>query len=232
MRRRELDRALAVGAEWVGTPGGPAGGGVAAWQAAAERLNAIGAAAVERGLGFFHRTGHAGFDFFPDPTPDLAGVRRYQAFLDWTNPRAVSLELDVFSAYVARHRYPPDADGSLFDPVAHVAAQPHRYPLFHLQDAIRVETDDGYTYTDVGDGVLYTDAFAALIDLSVQNGYANFIVARANAPGPSNPHVHDPGRSLRTASRSAQALSGRRAGPDEDSWIDPIPELEHHDDEG
>ena len=229
LREREFDRALAVGAEWIGTPNAPASSGrLAAWQAAAERFNVIGEAAAARGLGFFHKTRHAEFDFFPDATPDLVGVRRYQAFLDWTNLAAVSSELDVFWAYVARHRYPPNADGSLFDPVAHVAAQPHRYPLFHLTDGIQVETTDGYTYTDVGDGVLYTDAFPALIELSVQNGYAHFIVARVNAPGASNPNVNDPGRSFRTALRSAQALSGKRAGPDDDSWIDPIPELEQH----
>ena len=112
VRRRELDRALAVGAEWVGTPGGPAGGGVAAWQAAAERLNAIGAAAGERGLGFFHRDGacRVRLSLIRRPTWRASGATRRSS--TGRNPRAVSLELDVFSAYVARHRYPPDADGS------------------------------------------------------------------------------------------------------------------------
>ena len=231
-RERELDRVQTLGAEWIGTasPVAPSGK-VAEWQAAAERFNAIGEAAGARGLGFYHHTHDEEYDLFVDPTPDLVGVRRYQALLDWTDQRTVFSEMDVYWAYVARHRYPPDAHGRLFDPVAQVATQPQRYPLFHLQDAIRTQTDDGYTFTDVGDGVLYTDAFPRFLELAEQSGVAHLLVERENAPGASNPNVHDPGRSFRTARRCAEALLGKRAGPDDDTWIDPVPEEEHEHDE-
>ncbi|MFE7129807.1 sugar phosphate isomerase/epimerase family protein [Streptomyces sp. NPDC057638] len=148
-----LDDAQALGLRYVGTPAGPFryGSTVDAWKRAAEDFNTYGEAARRRGMRFYQHN-HAEEFSFAEDRPD---VRLYDVLLAETDPDLVFLEMDVFWAYVAQHRFSrrPDGTPAPFDPLRYVLRQPDRYPLFHVKDGTRApDTRDGYRMTDIGDG--------------------------------------------------------------------------------
>ena len=90
-----------------------------------------------------------------------SGKRLMQHYLDITDPRLVVVEMDVYWAHVAQHqhRWRYDVNGQrvedIFDPLATVAKQTHRYPLYHAKDGDRTAqplgVGNGYTMVPFGD---------------------------------------------------------------------------------
>jgi hypothetical protein len=95
---------------------------------------------------------------------------------------------------------------------------------------------------DVGDGIIAsgggtigatTDVavpanFRTIFDEAGRKGWRLYIQERDNAPGGSA----DPGRSFRSAKRSAEYMLGLRAGPDEHTWTDESAVVETSDEHG
>ncbi|WP_299538369.1 sugar phosphate isomerase/epimerase [uncultured Streptomyces sp.] len=198
-----LDDAQALGLKHIGTASGPFryGSTVDAWKRAADDFNTYGAAARKRGMKFYQHNHAEEFSFATD-RPD---VRLYDVLLAETDPDLVHLEMDIYWAYVAQHRFGRRADGTPapFDPLAYVLKQPDRYPLFHVKDGERdIAERDGYRMVDVGDGDI---------------DYRRFLTAVGQTRGGRRDHhwqvEHDAPivDSLVTARRSAAHLHGLRA---------------------
>ncbi|MFF8960637.1 sugar phosphate isomerase/epimerase family protein [Streptomyces sp. NPDC014894] len=196
-----LDDAQALGLPHIGTASSPFryGSTVDAWKRAAEDFNAYGAAARRRGMKFYQHNHAEEFSF----ATDRPRVRLYDVLLAETDPDLVFLEMDVYWAQVARHRFSrrPDGTPAPLDPLGYVLRQPERYPLFHVKDGERDESvRDGYRMTDVGDGDI---------------DYRRFISAVNAARGDRRDHhwqaEHDnPADSLSFARRSGAHLRGLR----------------------
>ncbi|MER6912058.1 sugar phosphate isomerase/epimerase [Streptomyces sp. NPDC000594] len=150
---RVLDDAQELGLTHIGTPAPPFrhGSTVDAVKRAAEDFNTYGAAARRRGMKFYQHNHSEEFSF----ATDRPSVRVYDVLLAETDPDLVFLELDIYWAYVGRHRFGkrPDGTPAPFDPLRYVLDQPDRFPLFHVKDGERDESvRDGYRMRDVGDG--------------------------------------------------------------------------------
>ena len=123
-----LDDAENLGLPYVGTANSPGvvhGETTDGYKRAAADFNNFGAAAAARGMRFYQHN-HSG-EFAIDPT---TGIRLYDTILAETDPSLVFFELDIFWAYVGQSRFPG------FDPIQLVAAQPHRFPLYHVKDGV------------------------------------------------------------------------------------------------
>jgi sugar phosphate isomerase/epimerase len=193
-----LDDAEVLGLPYVGTadsPGRVHGETTEGYKRAAEDFNAFGAAAAARGMRFYQHN-HSG-EFAIDPT---TGIRLYDTILAETDPALVFFELDIFWAYVGQSRFPG------FDPLQLVVDQPHRFPLYHVKDGVMDGGSTfGWTMTDVGDGQI---DFRTFFTVAPSKGSHSYLIERDTAPG----GAADPGRSFRTAQRSADYLLGLRAG--------------------
>jgi len=174
---RELDIAEILGMEHVGTAQAPTNDRtVAGYLAAAEQFNGFGAAASARGLKFYQHNHDGEFSFATDD-PD---VRLYDVFYDNTDPRKVFLEMDVYWAFVGKHRYPG------FEPVDYVKRNPHRYPLLHLKDGdANPANTGGYDIVEFGAGDLpYTEFLSALAGSGRRHGiWEQDNAATVAAPG-------------------------------------------------
>ncbi len=90
-----------------------------------------------------------------------SGKRLMQHYLDVTDPGLVVVEMDIYWAHVAQHRFRwrYDENGNrvedIFDPLAQVAEQTQRYPLYHAKDGDRTAeplgVGHGYTMVPFGD---------------------------------------------------------------------------------
>ncbi|MEU6982370.1 sugar phosphate isomerase/epimerase [Streptomyces sp. NPDC046324] len=166
-----LDDAQALGLPHIGTASGPwrYGATVDGWKRCAEEFNRYGAEAKKRGMKFYQHNHAEEFSFATD-RPD---VRLYDVLLAETDPELVHLEMDVYWAYVAQHRFSRRVDGTPapFDPLRYVRDQPHRYPLFHVKDGERDESvRDGYRMSDVGDGDIDYRRFISAVNRT-HHGY-------------------------------------------------------------
>lgn len=192
-----LDDAENLGLPYVGTANSPGvvhGETTDGYKRAAEDFNNFGAAAAARGMRFYQHN-HSG-EFAIDPT---TGIRLYDTILAETDPSLVFFELDIFWAYVGQSRFPG------FDPIQLVAAQPHRFPLYHVKDGVMDGGPSfGWTMTDVGDGDIDFQTFFTVVG---KKGYHHYIVERDTAPDP----VANPAGSFSTARRSYQYLDNLRA---------------------
>lgn len=212
-----LDDAEALGLPYVGTPASPAryGNTTDAWKRAAEEFNLFGAAARARGLGFYQHN-HAEEFGFAEDRPD---IRLYDLLLAETDPQLVHLELDIYWAYVAQHRYSvrPDGTWDPLDPLKYVLADPGRFPLFHVKDGEHdVALPDGYLMTDVGDGDIDYERFIQAVAKGPRRRFHHWITERDDAPDPQS----NPGGSLRTARRSSAHLRALRCAPGQQSRDD------------
>ncbi|MFJ8660703.1 sugar phosphate isomerase/epimerase family protein [Streptomyces sp. NPDC093795] len=172
---RVLDDAAALGLPHIGTASGPwrYGATVDGWKRCAEEFNRYGAEARKRGMKFYQHNHSEEFSFATD-RPD---VRLYDVLLAETDPDLVHLEMDVFWAYVGRHRYSirPDGTPAPFDPLDYVLAQPHRFPLFHVKDGDRDDSvvPYGYRMTDVGDGDIDYRRFISAVNRTHHGRHAH-----------------------------------------------------------
>ncbi|MEV4945366.1 sugar phosphate isomerase/epimerase [Streptomyces sp. NPDC053755] len=178
-----LDDAEALGLPHIGTASGPwrHGATVDGWKRCAEEFNHYGAEARRRGMKFYQHNHAEEFSFATDQ-PD---VRLYDVLLAETDPDLVHLEMDVYWAYVAQHRFSRRADGTPapFDPLRYVLDQPHRYPLFHVKDGERDDSvRDGYRMSDVGDGDIDYRRFVSAVNRTHHGRHAHHWQAERDNP--------------------------------------------------
>lgn len=196
---RELDIAEELGMAHVGTANAPSNTRtVSAYLAAAEQFNGFGEAAAARGLKFYQHNHDGEFSF----ATDQLEVRLYDVFLQNTDPAAVYLEMDVYWAFVGKHRYPG------FEPIDYVLANRSRYPLFHLKDGRENDSAAGYGFVEFGAGDIdYQSFLGALAGAGRHHG----IWEQDNAPTTAEPPY--PVDSLGNAERSHDALYALRGVP-------------------
>ena len=193
---------------------------LADWQAAAERWNILGERAATHGLKLYTHNHDAAYSFLLDSGPlddagrptRSSGLRRLEWFLQNTDPNYVYLEMDIYWAHVAQHRFQSytAADGSVvpnvFDPAGHVAQQTQRFPLFHAKDgASRPDLAAGYTIVPFGQGNIDFTSFFQRIGAK---GYHNSMYEQDNAssvPAPASPDL-----SLKNAASSYANLAALR----------------------
>jgi sugar phosphate isomerase/epimerase len=219
---RACEVANILGLGHIGTGGDPTGSAFKAdWDAAAERWNILGARAAAHGLKLYTHNHDAAYNFLLDSGPldaqgrptRSSGIRRLEYFLTQTNPEHVYLEMDIYWAHVAQHRFQTYTapDGStqtdVFDPLAVVQAQPIRFPLFHAKDGRRnPAVQAGYEMVPFGTGDIDYATFFAQMGA---RGYHNPMYEQDNAPtSPQNNPIT--ARSLEYAALSYQNLAALR----------------------
>ncbi|WP_127473692.1 sugar phosphate isomerase/epimerase family protein [Microbacterium sulfonylureivorans] len=192
---------------------------LADWQAAADRWNFFGERAATHGLKLYTHNHDAAYSFLLDSGPldangrptRSSGARRLEWFLQNTDPNYVYLEMDVYWAHVAQHRFRSFTapDGSLvddvFDPAGLVAAQTTRFPLFHAKDgAARPDLAAGYSIAPFGQGDIdYTTFFQRI----GAKGYHNSMYEQDNA---SSVPTASPSMSLENAATSYRHMASLR----------------------
>jgi sugar phosphate isomerase/epimerase len=188
-----LDDAQTLGLSYIGTANAPDAlfppaerGTPDAYHRAAELFNSFGAAARARGLRFYQHN-HAGEFAIVD------GVRLWDIVIEETDPDLVYFEFDIYWAYVGQFLH------GGFDPIAYVNAQPRRFPLYHVKDAVRSSSPNGYSFVDVGDGVHDFRRFFETVGVPGHH----YIVERDDAPA-------NPAGSFSTAARSIAYLRSLR----------------------
>jgi len=217
-----IEQALTLGQKYIGTGGDPTGSNFKAdWDAAAERWNLLGERAAAAGLKLYTHNHDAAYNFLLDSGPldaqgrptRSSGIRKLEYFLQVTNPEYVHLEMDIYWAHVAQHRFRSYVDASgatvedVFDPGGLVAANTMRYPLFHAKDGARTAeppgTGSGYVMVPLGQGDI---DFQVFFDNMGAKGFHYPMYEQDNAPG----GAADPGRSLRYSAESYAGMAALR----------------------
>ena len=121
-----------------------------------------------------------------------SGKRLMQHWLDITPADLVKAELDIYWAHVAQHihRWRYDWEGNrvedIFDPLAQVATQTQRYPLYHAKDGDStgqpLGVGQGYTMIPFGDPRSDID-FRPSSRTRARRGNHNPNYEQDNAPG-------------------------------------------------
>ncbi|MFD4421941.1 sugar phosphate isomerase/epimerase family protein [Agromyces sp. NPDC058484] len=116
---------------------------VAGWTQAAQTWNQMGEKAKAAGLKLYAHN-HAGeFGF----TSDDPSKRVYDLLWDEFDPDLVYFQMDVYWAYVGKHRSPG------FEPIDYITRDPRRFPLLHLKDGkINPASANGYDIVEFGAG--------------------------------------------------------------------------------
>ena len=188
--------AAILGMSHVGTGGDPTGSSRKSdWDAAAERWNVLGERAMNRfGLKLYTHNHDTAYGFLLD-SPDASGaitrssgIRKLPYFLTQTDPDYVWLEMDIYWAHVAQHRFQTYTapDGStqqdVFDPLSVVNGQPIRFPLFHAKDGASTgeppEVGSGYSMVPFGTGDIDYQRFFSSMGAK---GYHNPMYEQDNA---------------------------------------------------
>ncbi len=233
----ELQFAAILGMPYMGTGNDPTSASdrnIEPWTVAGEKWEALNRLSRRWGIHLYPHNHSPAYNFLQDgplvtvtqdrvtgaPIPPAqvrgeSGKRLMQHFLDITDPRLCLLEMDIYWAHVARHqwRWRYDWAGNrvedVFDPLAQVARQPKRYPLFHAKDGDRTDqapgVGNGYDIIPFGDPRSDIDFRRFLRRVGVK-GFHNPNYEQDNAPGGSA----DPGQSLRHARISAHNMRALR----------------------
>ncbi len=233
----ELEFASILGAPYMGTGNDPTSANnrnVEVWTVAGEKWEALNRLSVAWGIQMYTHNHSPAYNFLQDgpmvtvtqdrvtgapiaPTQVRAesGKRLMQHYLDVTDPGLVVVEMDIYWAHVAQHqhRWRYDENGTrvedVFDPLATVARQTHRYPLYHAKDGDRtaepIGVGNGYTMVPFGDPTSDID-FGTFFRGQGAKGSHNPNYEQDNAPGGAG----DPGRSLRFTAFSAGNMNGLR----------------------
>lgn len=215
-----LEIANILGMGHMGTGSDPTGSTyVADWDAAADKWNGLGQLASAAGLKLYTHNHDAAYSFLLDSGPldalgrptRSSGIRRLEYFLTQTDPETVWLEMDIYWAHVAQHRHhtftAPDGSTQtdIFDPLALVAANTQRYPLFHAKDGKRNPAlTNGYEFVPFGTGDIDYQHFFANMGAK---GYHNPMYEQDNAPGNA---TTAPGQSLDYAALSYANMAALR----------------------
>jgi sugar phosphate isomerase/epimerase len=144
----------------------------------AERFNEAGALAKEAGLQFFYHNHNFEFE-----NKQIDGTPNYNILLDETEPDLVKFELDLY--WIVR-------GGE--NPLAYLASDPSRWPLYHVKDKTWKDRPDKEDWEDVGPGAIdFPDIFAAGQGRRVDK---HFIVEHDE---PQLSHPGDPDAEYKTA---------------------------------
>jgi sugar phosphate isomerase/epimerase len=145
----------------------------------------------------------------PTQVPAESGQRLMEYYLEITRPDLCVIEMDIYWAHVAQHRFRwrYDETGArvddIFDPLATVQAQPKRFALYHAKDGDRTTqapgVGNGYNFVPFGDASSDID-FETFFKNQGAKGFHNANYEQDNAPGGN---VGDFGRSLRFTKFSA-----------------------------
>jgi hypothetical protein len=236
--RTELEFASILGTPYMGTGNDPTSANdrnIEPWTVACEKWTALNTISVnEFGIHMYTHNHSPAYNFLQDgpmvtvtedrvtgapivPTQVRAesGKRLMQHYLDNTDPDLVQIEMDIYWAHVAQHqwRWRYDENGSrvedIFDPLATVARQTLRYPLYHAKDGDRTleppGVGNGYNFVPFGDPSSDIDFETFFLGQGAR-GYHNPNYEQDNAPGGSA----DPGRSLRFTEFSAFNMNNLR----------------------
>jgi len=236
--RTELEFASILGMPYMGTGGDPTNANnrnIEPWTISGEKWTALNDISVnEFGIHMYTHNHSPAYHFLQDgpmvtitedrvtgapiaPTQVRAesGKRLMQHYLDITDPALVVVEMDIYWAHVAQHqwRWRYDENGNrvedIFDPLATVAQQTQRYPLYHAKDGDRTldppGVGNGYNFVPFGDPSSDID-FERFFAGQGAKGYHNPNYEQDNAPGGSA----DPGRSLRFTHFSAYNMNRLR----------------------
>ena len=233
----ELEFASILGMPYMGTGNDPTSANnrnIEPWTIAGEKWEALNLLSTKWGIQMYTHNHDPAYNFLQDGpmvtvtqdrvtgapiAPTLvraeSGKRLMQHYLDVTNPDLVIVEMDIYWAHVAqhKHRWRYDANGArvedIFDPLATVAMQTHRYPLYHAKDGDRtaepVGVGNGYTMVPFGDPTSDIDYQTFLREQGAKGSH-NSNYEQDNAPG----GTADPGRSLRSTAISAANMNGLR----------------------
>lgn len=187
------------------------------WDLAADKWHALGELARRAGIRLYTHNHDAAYDFLLDRGPldaqgrptRSSGIRELEYFLSVTDPRLVSLELDVFWAHVAQYKFRTYTarDGSprrsVFDPAGLVTRHDRRFPLFHAKDgAVDTTNGLGYAMVPFGTGDIDYRAFFSRVGHPDRH---NPMVEQDNAPGTA-----DPAQSLTHAATGYRSLAALR----------------------
>jgi hypothetical protein len=233
----ELEFASILGTPFMGTGGDPTSSNnrnIEPWTVAGEKWEALNSLSTRWGIHMYTHNHDAAYNFLQDgpivtvtedrltgapiaPTQVRAesGKRLMQHYLDITDPNLVIIEMDIYWAHVAqhKHRWRYDANGrrveDIFDPLATVAKQTKRYPLYHAKDGDRTAEAPGqgagYSMIPFGDPRSDID-YQTFFRNQGAKGFHNPNYEQDNAPGGAG----DPGQSLRFTRISASNMSGLR----------------------
>jgi hypothetical protein len=231
----ELEFAAILGMPFMGTGNDPASANnrnIEPWTIAGEKWEALNVLSLQGGIHLYPHNHSPAYNFLQDGpmvevtedrltgdpiAPTLvrgeSGKRLMQHYIDITDPDLCLLELDIYWAHVAQHqhRWRYDWEGNrvedIFDPLAQVARQTKRYPLFHAKDGDRTDQEpgvgNGYNIVPFGDGDIDFQNFFKNMGAK---GFHNPNYEQDNAPGGSA----DPGQSLRHAVISAHNMTALR----------------------
>jgi len=233
----ELEFASILGTPFMGTGNDPTSANnrnIEPWTIAGEKWDALNVLSTAWGIHLYPHNHSPAYNFLQDGpmvlvdedrltgapiTPVLvrgeSGKRLMQHYLDVTDPDLCLIEMDIYWAHVAQHqhRWRYDWEGNrvedIFDPLATVAMQTQRYPLYHAKDGDSTGAapgvGDGYTMIPFGDPRSDID-FATFFKEQGAKGYHNPNYEQDNAPGGGA----DPGRSLRFSEISAANMNALR----------------------
>jgi hypothetical protein len=233
----ELEFASILGMPFMGTGNDPTSANnrnIEPWTVAGEKWDALNTLSTAWGIHLYPHNHSPAYNFLQDgpmvtvtenrltgapiaPTVvrGESGKRLMQHYLDITNPELCLIEMDIYWAHVAQHqhRWRYDWEGhrveDIFDPLATVARQTQRYPLYHAKDGDSTGAapgvGDGYTMIPFGDPRSDID-YATFFKEQGARGYHNPNYEQDNAPGGGA----DPGRSLRFSAISARNMNALR----------------------
>ena len=141
-----IEAALAMGHHYVVIPyltEQQRGTSIDTYQKLAARFNQIGEALHKAGLKFAYHNHDFEFQLTDNQVP-------YDVLLAQTDPRYVTMELDLFWTIKAKR-----------DPLAYFAKHPGRFPLWHVKDM-----DSAGQFADVGKGIIDFKAIFANADVA------------------------------------------------------------------
>ena len=228
----ELEFASILGTPFMGTGNDPTNANdrsTAAWDLAGEKWEALNELSINSfGIQLYPHNHAEAYHFIQDgplvtitqdrvtgapitPTqvPAESGQRLMEYYLQITDPDLCVIEMDIYWAHVAQHRFRwrYDETGArvedIFNPLATVQAQPKRFALYHAKDGDRNEAQapgigNGYNFVPFGDESSDID-FETFFKNQGAKGFHNPNYEQDNAPGGGS----DPGRSLRFTKFSA-----------------------------
>ena len=234
----ELEFASILGTPYMGTGNDPTNANTrttAAWDLAGEKWEALNELSINSfGIQLYPHNHAEAYHFLQDgpmvtvtedrvtgaPIPPMvvaaeSGKRLMEYYLEITSPDLCAIEMDIFWAHVAQHRFRwrYDENGArvedIFDPLITVQAQTKRFALYHAKDGDRTldppGVGNGYTFIPFGDPRSDID-FETFFKNQGAKGFHNPNYEQDNAPGGSA----DPGQSLRFSHISAHNMVNLR----------------------
>jgi hypothetical protein len=245
----ELEFAAILGMPYMGTGSDPTSANnrnIEPWTIAGEKWTALNEISISQfGIQMYPHNHAEAYHFLQDgPTVTVtqdrvtgaaiaptqvraeSGKRLMQHYLDITAPGLVVVELDVYWAHVAQHRFRwhYNENGqrveNILDPVALVSEQTKRFALYHAKDGDRtadpVGVGNGYNMVPFGDPTADID-YATFLREQGAKGWHNPNYEQDNAPGRRDDQgpgptgeLPDPGRSLRFTHISAANMNNLR----------------------